>query len=354
MDVGRHRCLGQATSGLLGRRRARGNAPSVVHDATRRRDRLAPVEAVARTRSSAWIDVRQAALGGGRVRRTLPTVLCVELFDARARHNCRQNLSNVQSARCTSGVDLSDRPVDPAGPAGGRAGGTWVRVAVGDRAHAHPDEPAHAVAGRSRAPRGVPAHARPVRRPHRRRRRSPSGCASAPASRSSPSTTRSRWPRRSPRSTSCRAGACSLGIGVGWNVDEMEHHGVDPGAAAGDRPRARPRHARPVDRGRGVLRRRPRAVLAVVELAEAGQRSAPADHHGRRRRAGHVPPRRRVLRRLDADPRPPQHRRQARRAAPRRRRGRPRPGDDRARRVRLPGRPGGRSTATPRWASPAA
>ena len=66
---------------------------------------------------------------------------------------------------------LPDRPDDPDRPARTRDGGPRVRVAVGHRAHPHPDQPAHAVARRDRAARRVPAHARPVRRawPPRRR-----------------------------------------------------------------------------------------------------------------------------------------------------------------------------------------
>ena len=65
-------------------------------------------------------------------------------------------------------------------------------------------------------------------------------------------------------------GRVLLGIGVGWNEDEMEHHGVDP-----TRRRAVAReHVLAMrelwTRGGGVVRRRVRPVLAVVELAQAG------------------------------------------------------------------------------------
>ena len=237
--------------------------------------------------------------------------------------------------------DLPDRPVDPPGPPGRRAGGPGLRVAVGHRAHPHPDQPPHAVAGRPGAARGVPPHARPVRRPDGGGDGDRAAASSAPASRSSPSTTRSSWPRRSPRSTSCRAGACcsasaSAGTRTRWSTTASTRSGGAPSPAR-----------RSWRCARCGPRRRRRSTASSCSFSPSWSwpkpvsRPAPADPHGRRRRAGDVPPRRRVLRRLDADPRPPQHRRQARRAAPGRRRGRAGHGDDRARRVRLPGRPRG-------------
>ena len=107
-----------------------------------------------------------------------------------------------------------------------------------------------------------------------------------------------------------------FGIGVGWNADEMEHHGVDP------------------SQRRDVVREKILAMRGLWTEEEAGLSRAssstfspswswpkpvaaalPADHHGRRRRPGHVPPRRRVLRRVDADPRPQGHPAEARPAA---------------------------------------
>ena len=120
-----------------------------------------------------------------------------------------------------------------------------------------------------------------------------------------------------------------FGIGVGWNEDEMEDHGVDP------------------KRRRSVVREKVLAMKALwtqdeasfdgefvklraeLVVAEAGAEAAPADPHGRRRRTGDVPPRDRVLRRLDADLRP--RRRSSQRIGELRAAiggGRSRPGDD--------------------------
>ena len=91
-----------------------------------------------------------------------------------------------------------------------------------------------------------------------------------------------------------------FGIGVGWNEDEMEDHGVDP-AQAGGRAREGARDEGPVDRGRGLVRGRVRALPAELVVAEAGAEALSADLHGWCGGAGDVPPRHRVLRRLDAD-----------------------------------------------------
>ena len=65
-------------------------------------------------------------------------------------------------------------------------------------------------------------------------------------------------------------------------------------------------------------------VLAELVVAQAGAAAAPAGAYGRGGRAHDVPPRGRVLRRLDADPRPPRDHPAPRRAARRGRGGRPR------------------------------
>ena len=107
--------------------------------------------------------------------------------------------------------------------------GARLLVALHPRAHAHPDEPADAACHRrGRARRAVQADARSVRRAGRRGVGHRSACGSAPASRSWPSAIRSSPRRRSPRSTISPAAASSSGSAYGWNVDEMEHHGVDP------------------------------------------------------------------------------------------------------------------------------
>ena len=86
------------------------------------------------------------------------------------------------------------------------------------------------------------------------------------------------------------------------------------GATGGPWPARRPRHAGALGRRRGQLRRRARAVLAELVVAEAGaaRRRRPAPRAGAaRRRAGPeaVRPHRRVRRRLDPDRRRRPHRR---------------------------------------------
>ena len=46
-------------------------------------------------------------------------------------------------------------------------------------------------------------------------------------------------------------GRVALGVGFGWNEDELEHHGVAMPRPAGRRPRAPARHAGAVGRRRG-------------------------------------------------------------------------------------------------------
>ena len=106
-----------------------------------------------------------------------------------------------------------------------------------------------------------------------------------------------------------------FGIGVGWNEDEMEHHGVDPSEAPGRRPGEGARDEGAVDAGGGRLRRRVREVRAELVMAEAGAAAPPADLDGRCRRPGDLSAHHRVLRRLDADLGPEQRRRAHRRAA---------------------------------------
>ena len=102
-----------------------------------------------------------------------------------------------------------------------------LRVAVGDRTHPHPDEPPHAVARRGRSARGVPAHARPIRRPGRRRG---GHRAAQPRHRHLPLA--QHHPITLAKTVASldlvSSGRFLFGIGVGWNEEEMEHHGVVP------------------------------------------------------------------------------------------------------------------------------
>ena len=185
------------------------------------------------------------------------------------------------------------------------SGKSRLRVALVSGAHPHPDQPAHAVA----------------------RRR-----ASCPRSTAARST-------RSSRSTAAAAVTERLKLGTGICLVAQHDPIVLAKTVAIARPHLRRplplRHRRRVERGRdGAPRRRPeaaprgRARERSSRCRSCGRRTrprstasscsfspswswpkpvqqaAPADPHGRRRRTGDVPPRRRVLRRLDADPRP--------------------------------------------------
>ena len=56
-----------------------------------------------------------------------------------------------------------------------------------------------------------------------------SGCGCPPRWPCPSSTTRSRWRSRSPRWITFPAAACRLGVGFGWNTDELADHKVPPG-----------------------------------------------------------------------------------------------------------------------------
>ena len=64
-------------------------------------------------------------------------------------------------------------------------------------------------------------------------------------------------------------GRFTLGVGFGWNEDEMEDHGVDYATRARSGPRARARHAATVVAGRGRVPRPVRRLRSVVVVAEA-------------------------------------------------------------------------------------
>ena len=75
-------------------------------------------------------------------------------------------------------------------------------------------------------------------------------------------------------------GRAALGVGFGWNEDELEHHGVAMGERRARGAGGGPRHAGALGRRRSQLRGRARAVLAELVVAQAG----PARH-------GRPPPR---------------------------------------------------------------
>ena len=105
----------------------------------------------------------------------------------------------------------SDRGITPA-QAARAAEAAGLRLLLRARAHPHPGParcaaPAHRHRGAARRP--VPAHARPVGGAEHGRRGHHARSGSARRSRCPPSMTRSRWPRPSPRSTTCPAGGSS-------------------------------------------------------------------------------------------------------------------------------------------------
>ena len=100
---------------------------------------------------------------------------------------------------------------------------------MGHRAHPHPDQPAHAVAGRAELPEEY------------RRTLDPFvalAAAAAVTERLSLGTGICLVAQHHPITLAKTVASLDLvsdgrflfGIGVGWNEDEMEHHGVDPRA----------------------------------------------------------------------------------------------------------------------------
>ena len=180
-----------------------------------------------------------------------------------------------------------DRPRRRAGRAGRRRRGARLRLALAARAHPPPAARGHAArTGRGRAARRLQALPRPARRAGHRGRGDRRASGSVPASCWRPSTTRSCWPSRWPRSTTSRAGGSRSASGYGWNRAEAEDHGVDFG-----RRRAVVREHLAADGGhlveragrvpRRVRRLRPDLVVAQAGPAAAG---AHADRRGRHRR----------------------------------------------------------------------
>ena len=107
-------------------------------------------------------------------------------------------------------------------------------------------------------------------------------------------------------------GRFELGIGAGWNLEEMRNHGTDPSRRFARHARARAGHARDLDPRRGVLPRRVRRLRAHLVVAQAG--AEPAAGVGRRHRPAGARPRARVRRRLVSQHARP--RRARRRASP--------------------------------------
>ena len=96
-------------------------------------------------------------------------------------------------------------------------------------------------------------------------------------------------------------GRFELGIGFGWNEDEMEDHGVDYRTRRRARgPRARAGHAGPVARRGGVVPRASTSTFPPTWSWPKPEAPVPGADR-RRRRAQDVRPHRRVRRRLDPD-----------------------------------------------------
>lgn len=77
-------------------------------------------------------------------------------------------------------------------------------------------------------------------------------------------------------------GRFELGVGPGWNVEEMEHHGVRPGRRTAEMLE----RIEALDRGRAGLRRRVRRVRPGLVAPQADPRPAGADRRRRSDRAG--------------------------------------------------------------------
>ena len=190
--------------------------------------------------------------------------------------------------------------------AGGGGRGPAVSSHSGFRAHAHPDQPGERVVPRSGTAARVLAHPRPVRR---------TDLAAAATSKLRVGTGVCLLAQHDPIVTAKAAATLDLvsagrflfGVGLGWNLEEMRDHGVDP---ATRRSRAREvvaGHARAVDAGEVRLPGPVHLVRGVVAVAEARSAAAAAAHRRRPRRHPGLPRyrrvRRRVLARTVGDPR---------------------------------------------------
>ena len=163
-------------------------------------------------------------------------------------------------------TDETIAPVD----ARPRGRGRRLRRDLRPRAHAHPRQPREPLAGRRRAPARVLAHARSVRvaerdRGHHERLRVGTGIALIVER--DPIIAR---PRGRASLDHLSGGRFELGIGAGWNLEEMRNHGTDPARALRGHARARAGHARDLDAGRGLLPRRVRRLRAHLVVAQAG------------------------------------------------------------------------------------
>ena len=217
---------------------------------------------------------------------------------------------------------LTDETIAPVG-ARARRRGRRLRRDLRPRAHAHPRQPRERVAGRRRAAARVLAHARPVRVAQRDRRHHRAPARSAPASRLIVERDPITLAHEAASLDHLSGGRFELGIGAGWNLEEMRNHGTDPARALRGHARARAGHARDLDPRRGLLPRRVRRLRSHLVMAQAG--AEPAAGVGRRHRPARARPRARVRRRLVSEhARPRRARRPRRRAAAARRRRRPR------------------------------
>ena len=168
--------------------------------------------------------------------------------------------------------------------AGRRGRGARLRLVLVARAHPPPAPRGHPPgARRGRAPRRLQALPRPAGRAGHGGRRDDRASVSAPASCSPPSTTRSSWPSRSPRSTTSRGGRVTLGVGYGWNRAEADDHGVEFARRHDVVARAPARHG-----GHLVQRRRPSSTASSSTSARRGRGPSPSSaaraHADRRRR----------------------------------------------------------------------
>ena len=69
-------------------------------------------------------------------------------------------------------------------------------------------------------------------------------------------------------------GRLLLGVGAGWNLEEMRNHGTDPGSALRDPARARGGDEGDLDERRGRVPRRARGLRSDLGLAQARAQAA--------------------------------------------------------------------------------
>ena len=228
---------------------------------------------------------------------------------------------------------FAHRPLDPTGRAGAGGRSPGLQLALLPRAHPHPHQPAVAWANG------------PVLPEEYKRTHDPFvalATAAALTERIRIGTSVCLVAERDPIVTAKQVASLDMmsggrfmfGIGVGWNEEEMEDHGVDPAGAARSADKVLAMKALWTEEEAEFWVSS--SLRAELVVAQARPAAAPADLPRRRRWPHHLPPRDRVLRRLVPVRLPRPHRGQGGRAPAAVGGGRPRPRHDPDQELRPP------------------